>query len=1092
MGKGEVVVITGASAGVGRATARAFARLGCRIGLLARGRDGLEAARREMQELGGEALVCIADVAVAEQVEAAAEKVEHEFGPIAVWVNNAMATVFAPFDEITPKEYRRSTEVTYLGCVHGTMSALRRMKARNRGTIVQVGSALSYRSIPLQSPYCGAKHAIVGFTDSLRSELLHDGVDVRLIVVHLPALNTPQFEWSLSKLPRQPQPVPPIYQPEIAADAIVWAAHHARREVCVGGPTVLAIEGQKIVPGLGDAYLAKTAYESQQACEKSPPDRPSNLFLPVAGDHGAHGRFDDRARDHSLQFWLNKNRSLLFAATGMAAAGLLAAKALRGTNHQHNGQVMPESNGQRSRPFGAAQNHSNNLFAWRGPAMLVVDRQGCAGNDDISGLYFRQARFLRTLRLELFGESPFVCSAVEAGANRLEFALVYPEKKGGGSDHGGEKNGIRYRDLDLRLSYEVEPDGLLATVQIANRWMAQVLLDVRWQVAADFADFDEVEVERRQYAATEATPVAGGVRFRYLHPQLPFETEIAAEDGHDWSFSGGYLGARIKLDRHAEEVIRLRVTTTDRADPIDREGALKRNDHLWRYRQTLTSIESPGPSPLAEIATRSMQDLASMAQLEGPENEWLAPGAGIPRYDSFWGRDALTAVWQASMCDRGQMAEATLNRVGRLQGATDDPWRDEQPGRTVRALQRSPLARLGITPFARYYGDYASPFDYIFALAHQYAWAGEKRLLQEHWDTARRIADWARGLGDIDGDGYLEYKTRSSGGPTHQGWRDSEDAIVYEDGSKVETPIATCEVQGYWFAAEQLMAVFAGIMGEPGTALAYWNAAKELKERFNRDYWMESEGYIALGLDPEKRLITSITSNPGHALATGIISDEHLPRVVRRLMAPDLFSGWGIRTLSSRNPAYNPLSYHLGSVWPVENATMVFGLRRFGFDREALRLARSLYDLALVWKDQRIPECVGGYAQSEATHPGAFPRANVPQAWNQSVFPCLVQTLLGIVPMAPVNLMAVDPLLPPWAPELILRNLRVGGACVTVRFWRDRDGASKYDVLAKSGTLHIVRQPSINSLGVGMWERLGALMHDTENRHESSHVTGRG
>jgi glycogen debranching enzyme len=214
-----------------------------------------------------------------------------------------------------------------------------------------------------------------------------------------------------------------------------------------------------------------------------------------------------------------------------------------------------------------------------------------------------------------------------------------------------------------------------------------------------------------------------------------------------------------------------------------------------------------------------MYDLASMAQLDGQKDEWLAPVAGIPLYHSFWGRDALTASWQATAFDRGQMAEATLNRLGRLQGVHDDPWHDEQAGRTVRAVQRGPLARLNITPFARYYGDYAGPFAYIFALAHLYAWSGEKGLLQKHWDTACRIAEWARGQGDIDGDGYLEYKTRSEGAPTHQGWRDAENAVVYEDGSQVKTPIAACEVQGYWFAAEQLMAVFAAILGDPGTAL---------------------------------------------------------------------------------------------------------------------------------------------------------------------------------------------------------------------------------------------------------------------------------
>src|SRR5881227_4070516 len=262
--KPEVVVITGASAGLGRATARAFAREGAHIGLLARGRDGLEGARRDVESLGGRALVLPTDVADAEQVERAAEAVEREFGPIDIWVNNAMVSVFSPVKEMEPEEYKRVTEVTYLGVVYGTLAALKRMLPRDRGVIVQVGSALAYRSIPLQSAYCAAKHAIQGFVDSLRCELLHDKSNVRVMMVQLPAMNTPQFSWVKSRLPRKSQPVPPIYQPEIAAEAIVYASHHPRREIYVGMPTVGAITVNKVVPGLLDQYLARFGYDSQQ------------------------------------------------------------------------------------------------------------------------------------------------------------------------------------------------------------------------------------------------------------------------------------------------------------------------------------------------------------------------------------------------------------------------------------------------------------------------------------------------------------------------------------------------------------------------------------------------------------------------------------------------------------------------------------------------------------------------------------------------------------------------------------------------------------------------------------------------------------
>jgi len=313
--KPPVVVITGASAGVGRATARAFARRGAKLGLLARNPAGLDEARED----GAAAVAVPTDVADAEQVEHAAGVVEAELGPIDVWVNNAMATVFSPFADVTSDEFRRATEVTYLGTVHGTMAALRRMRERDRGTIVQVGSALAYRSIPLQAPYCGAKAAIRGFTDSLRCELVHDRSRIRITMVQLPALNTPQFEVARTKLPRHPRPVAPIYQPEVAAEAIVWAADGRRREVLVGGSTAVAVVASKLAPWLGDLYLAKTGYDAQQTGEPVEADRPDNLFEPVPGDHGAHGVFDAESKSRSLHFWAVRHRDSLLTAGALAA-----------------------------------------------------------------------------------------------------------------------------------------------------------------------------------------------------------------------------------------------------------------------------------------------------------------------------------------------------------------------------------------------------------------------------------------------------------------------------------------------------------------------------------------------------------------------------------------------------------------------------------------------------------------------------------------------------------------------------------------------------------------------------------------------------
>jgi short-subunit dehydrogenase len=319
-----VVAITGASAGVGRAVAQRFARDGVGVGLIARNAERLAAVVAEVRAAGGTGLACPADVADHAAVETAAERIEAELGPIDIWINVAMATIFAPFREVTADESRRATEVTYLGFVHGTMAALKRMRERDRGTVVQVGSALAYRSIPLQSAYCGAKHAIVGFTDSIRSELIHEGSRVRITAVHLPAINTPQFDWGRNRMPKRPRPLPPIHQPEYAAEAIHHAALRPPREMLLGWPTVQAVLGHKVVPGYLDRLMARKCYPGQQSDEPAT-GGPDNLFATVDGPYGAHGRFDAVARSPRLELWVAKHPRAALALLGLLALALLVA-----------------------------------------------------------------------------------------------------------------------------------------------------------------------------------------------------------------------------------------------------------------------------------------------------------------------------------------------------------------------------------------------------------------------------------------------------------------------------------------------------------------------------------------------------------------------------------------------------------------------------------------------------------------------------------------------------------------------------------------------------------------------------------------------
>jgi glycogen debranching enzyme len=725
-------------------------------------------------------------------------------------------------------------------------------------------------------------------------------------------------------------------------------------------------------------------------------------------------------------------------------------------------------------------------YAWLGSSLLVTDERGeCGERDQFSGYYFREARHLRSLRLEINGTSPWLCGDGSAGHDELDFVYVYPELMrfgGGGTDVSddttwSDPHGVSQRAIDIRLRLRVRLDGLDAELTLANRSQVSVALTVAWALDTDFADVQEAQAgSREQCAEVRVEPAPGGVCFRYAHPGLPLETVVTADSGCLWTYDEGRLGCMVSLEPQQSRQMVLRVRAIDGESRLTDRDAEQRFEDLRRWRERLASVEIPAATGVQQLLQQAVDDLGALALLDGPRNEWLAIQAGIPLYPALFGRDTLTAGWQAAMLDQGAILDASLTKLGRMQSDRVYEWRDEEPGRIPYQVRRGPLARLGVNPYSAYYADFASPLMFVISLAHLFSWTGDKDRLGPHWDVARRILDWAREYGDRDGDGYLEYLTRSSKGTKNQGWKDSGNAILYEDGRPVPAPLATCELQGYWFAAQQLMAVMSWAMGERENARAFWRSAMDLKARFNRDWWMEDEGFVALAMDADKRLARSITSNVGHCLAAGIISDEHIPRVVGRLFAPDMFSGWGIRTLSTAHPSYNPLAYHLGTVWPVENATIAFGLRRFGFDARVLDLARAMLDLASLYELGRIPECVGGYARAELPHPGAYPRANPIQAWNQSAFPLLLHSILGLQPVATLSLLVVDPVLPPWLPEVVVRDLRLGGAVATLRFWRDRSGESHAEVVRKRGTFHLLRQPPPESLIAGVRDRMGALV----------------
>jgi glycogen debranching enzyme len=719
------------------------------------------------------------------------------------------------------------------------------------------------------------------------------------------------------------------------------------------------------------------------------------------------------------------------------------------------------------------------LYAWNGPSLLIVNPRGeCASDQSLSGFYFREARFLRTLVLELDGEQPWLCEAASIDAASLAFTFVYPEitqPGGGGTGQSGDEEGVNARGIPeralvSRVAYQVRVNALDIALTITNHARRPVTFEAAWKLGADFADIQEAQSgKREQEAAVDTSVEPRRIAFAYRHPDLRLRTDVQ-HDGR-WRVNGDRVIIDLTLGAQQSEVLSLRVVPWTPEGQISPEAAAEREDAARRWREGFAGVQVPGNRLIEQVIASNMRDVGSFPLLDGHRDEWLALQAGMPLYPAFFGRDAVTVGWQAGLFDSGQALAAALVKLGRLQSSRVDDYHDEQPGRIPYQVRTGPLAILNLNPYAAYYADYASPLMFVISLANLWAWTGDKRYVAQHWDTARRILDWARDYGDMDGDGYLEYQTRSSKGTKNQGWKDSGDAIVYDDGTPVPAPIATCELQGYWYVAQELMAVLSWIMDAKDDAAAHRKSASALKQRFNRDWWIEDEQFIALALDPGKRQVRAVTSNVGHCLACGIIDRDRLPALVERMFAPDLFSGWGIRTLSSRHAFYNPLSYHRGTVWGVEQATTVFGLRRFGFEARAHDLAKALFDLALLYPEYRIPECVGGYARGESPVPGAYPRANTPQLWNASAFPLIVQSLLGLVPLAATRTLVLDPALPGWMPEVVVRDLRIGDARVSLRFLRNADGSSTWDVLDQQGSLHILRQPPPESLSASWTER---------------------
>jgi glycogen debranching enzyme len=443
----------------------------------------------------------------------------------------------------------------------------------------------------------------------------------------------------------------------------------------------------------------------------------------------------------------------------------------------------------------------------------------------------------------------------------------------------------------------------------------------------------------------------------------------------------------------------------------------------------------------------------------------------LPQFVALFGRDTLTASWQAGLLGP-EMMKGALSQLARTQGTRDDPWRDEEPGRMLHEAHTGPLSALEYVPHGRSYGSMTTSGFYAFLVAQLWHWTGRREDVEPFVEPALQALHWLDRHHRTPR-GFYAYASRSRQGVRNQGWKDSEDAIVDGEGRSVPPPLATCEEQGFVYAAKFFFADLLSALDRQGEAERLRREAAELKARFAEAFWMPEEGFIAMAVDGEDRPIRGIGSNPGHCLAAGILADEHVRPVADRLLEDDLFSGWGVRTLSTRNPAYNPYSYHRGSVWPVEQGPFALGFMRYGLHAHAERLCRAVFECAALFDSYRLPEVLGGHQRDEDhPFPAMYPGACSPQAWSSSTLFSLVQALLGLYPYAPLHVLTLDPHLPEWLPELTLQGLRVGEARIDLRFERRPDGRTHFDVEERAGSLHVLHQPSPWSLTASFGERL--------------------
>ncbi len=747
---------------------------------------------------------------------------------------------------------------------------------------------------------------------------------------------------------------------------------------------------------------------------------------------------------------------------------------------------------------------ADTLYISRNRTVLTTDCDGCITRNSETGLFVNETRLLSLYRYLINGISPqrVVVSNVKQHTWLGYYFALPPDRTAGPVDAGsGQLEEVSQETLELRVSRHVT-DGFHEHIDITNFTQRSTSFTLGIELDADFVDLAGTEATKKIGRTSRKWRIADKksaelifdfrAEHRYKHQGEQGSAHIhrgLAVRLHNADSTPSYktsvISFRINLppqQRWHVCVDFLPVTAHERIlYACDCHSFSETNAPYDRKQKAFldasTSFVTPGKNTLSSVVSetldRAKEDLAALRlyDLDTAEDAWTV-AAGLPVYVALFGRDTLTVSWQSAILGP-EMMRGTLPAIARSQGTKINDWRDEQPGRMLHEAHTGPLSVLNYNPRLCYYGSATTSSFYAVVLGELWHWTGDKELIRHFIAPALKALEWKDKYCDRDGDGFYEYETLSTQGVANQGWKDSGDAIVYEDGSQVAAPIETCEEQSYVYAGKLFLSEVLWWLDEKDLAKRLYREAEELKKRFNDAYWMEAEGFFAMGRDSKNRQIKTISSNPGHCIATGIVDTRLVEIAAKRLMAEDIFTGWGIRTLSSMHPAYNPYSYHRGSVWPVENGSFAVGFWRYGLHREVERICRAQFEAAALFDFYRLPELFSGH-QRDADHPfpALYPKANSPQAWSASAVFCFLQSMLGIYPYAPLHALFLDPHLPEWLPEITFQGIRVGRAVITIRFFRNGDGSSDYQILEKKGPLHVVRQPSPWSLTAGWAERV--------------------